>query len=90
MALGLLILRRRDARAAAGGSDLRPYRAGYRIWGYPAVPVIFAFSAFAIVINQVIDSPIESLTGLSLVLIGLPVYYWWTREPSPPPGRRTR
>jgi hypothetical protein len=43
------------------------------------VPIVFALSAFAIVINQVIDSPIESLTGLSLVLIGLPVYYWWAR-----------
>jgi hypothetical protein len=34
-------------------------------------------SAFAIVVNQVIDSPVESLTGLSLVLIGLPLYCWW-------------
>jgi APA family basic amino acid/polyamine antiporter len=109
MAIGLLILRRRDARDAAGKPDRdheavgdiaagaggvaaadatatgaatvhqRPYRADYRIWGYPAVPIIFALSAFAIVINQVIDSPVESLTGLSLVLIGLPVYYWWAR-----------
>jgi len=111
MALGLLILRRRDARDAArepnraGSPDgneahsakhvetagaataqnapaaeaRRPYHADYRIWGYPAVPIVFALSAFAIVINQVIDSPIESLTGLSLVLIGLPVYYWWAR-----------
>ena len=43
---------------------------------------MFALSAFAIVINQVISSQVESLTGLSLVLIGLPVYYLWARDPS--------
>jgi APA family basic amino acid/polyamine antiporter len=105
MALGLIVLRRRDAlhQAAASstanaeqppestasfreGSDPsldrtgRPYRADYRMWGYPVVPLVFALSAFAIVINQVISSPVESLTGLSLVLIGLPVYYLWARH----------
>jgi len=88
MALGLIILRRRDAAHATAnprGDDAdRPFKADYRVWGYPAVPLIFAFSAFAIVINQVISSPVESATGLSLVLIGLPVYYLWVRNPSPP------
>ena len=88
MALGLIILRRRDAAHATGNPDDddadRPFKADYRVWGYPAVPLIFAFSAFAIVINQVISRPVESATGLSLVLIGLPVYYLWARNPSPP------
>lgn len=102
MALGLIVLRRRDARHAAveastvasrpdtgglpaeardaGNESRRPYRADYHIRGYPLVPVLFALSAFAIVINQVLSSPVESLTGLSLVLIGLPVYYLWARD----------
>jgi len=84
MALGLIVLRRRDERdaAAAAGATAadRPYRADYHVWGYPFVPLVFALSAFAIVINQVISSPVESLTGLSLVLIGLPVYYLWARQ----------
>ena len=98
MALGLIVLRRRDARdagAASGGPALdrptgdadengrRPFRADYRVWGYPAVPIVFALSAFAIVVNQVLSSPIESAVGLSLVLVGLPVYYFWARpEPA--------
>ena len=88
MALGLIIFRRRDAAHAAdsprGDDTARPFKADYRVWGYPAVPLIFVFSAFAIVINQVISSPVESITGLSLVLVGLPVYYLWARNPSAP------
>ncbi len=88
MALGLIIFRRRDAAHGTDnprGNDAdRPFKADYHVWGYPAVPLIFAFSAFAIVINQVISSPVESVTGLSLVLIGLPVYYLWARKPSAP------
>jgi len=95
MAFGLIIFRRRDAAHASGnpGSDddepsgrtARPFKAAYHLWGYPAVPLIFVFSAFAIVINQVISSPLESITGLSLVLVGLPVYYLWARNPSAGP-----
>jgi APA family basic amino acid/polyamine antiporter len=84
MALGLIVLRRRDASSlqavdGAVTSDDRPWRADYRMWGYPVVPLAFAFAAFAIVINQIISSPADSLAGLALVIVGLPVYYLWTR-----------
>ncbi len=39
-------------------------------------------SAFAIVANQVASEPLESLTGLGLVLVGLPVYFMWARRPT--------
>ncbi len=63
MAIGLILVRRRPGAAP-----------GYRMWGYPVTPALFIISSFAIVINQVISSPGESLFGLALVLIGLPVY----------------
>ncbi|MEE8378687.1 MAG: amino acid permease [Candidatus Aminicenantaceae bacterium] len=72
MAIGLMRLRRRK--------DLQR---GYRIWGYPIIPIVFTLSSFVIVIYQIISSPKESLIGLSLVLIGLPVYYLWTKNKSP-------
>jgi APA family basic amino acid/polyamine antiporter len=68
MAVGLILLRRR--------SDVRR---DYSVWAYPWVPVVFAASAFAIVANQVVAEPLESLTGLGLVLVGLPVYHFWAR-----------
>jgi APA family basic amino acid/polyamine antiporter len=54
-------------------------RREYSVWGYPVVPAAFMIAAFAIVVNQVADSPVESLQGLGLVLIGLPVYFVWKR-----------
>ncbi len=69
MAIGLFVLRRRHGIQRA-----------YSVWGYPIVPLVFIVSAFAVVINQVMVTPKESLTGLSFVLIGLPVYYLWARR----------
>ncbi len=69
MALGIFVLRRR--------TDLRR---DYSVWGYPFTPVIFALAAFAIVANQVIAEPVQSLTGLGIVAAGLPVYAVWTRR----------
>jgi APA family basic amino acid/polyamine antiporter len=63
MAVGLMRLRRRPGPAPA-----------YRVWGYPWVPALFALAAFAIVGNQVLAEPRSSLIGLSMVLIGWPVY----------------
>jgi APA family basic amino acid/polyamine antiporter len=71
LALGLVILRRRPGFAGS-----------YKIWGYPIVPVLFAAASFAIVINQIVSDPKESLIGLSMVAAGLPVYYFWVNKKS--------
>jgi APA family basic amino acid/polyamine antiporter len=69
MALGLFVFRRRP--------DLRR---DYSVWGFPVVPAVFSFSAFAIVINQVVKNPLESAVGLGLVLVGIPVYLVWAQR----------
>ena len=71
MAASLFVLRRR--------ADYTP---AYRMWGFPVLPAIFVLSTIAIVANQVIAEPVESATGLLLVLSGLPVYYFWARHSS--------
>jgi APA family basic amino acid/polyamine antiporter len=68
MAAGLFILRRR--------SDYAP---SYRTWGYPLVPIVFIVASAVIVGNQIAAEPIESVTGLLLVMAGLPVYYFWSK-----------
>ena len=69
LAVGLMILRRRPS-----------VERQYWIWGYPFVPVIFAAASFMIVANQLRADPVEGLTGLSIVLSGLPVYWLWRRK----------
>jgi APA family basic amino acid/polyamine antiporter len=69
MAVGLFILRRRPG-----------LKREYSAWGYPLIPAIFAFSAFAIVVNQIITDPGESMIGLGFVLLGIPVYFAWGRR----------
>ncbi len=52
---------------------------GYQVLGYPALPALFVISSLAIVINQIASSPRESMLGLSIVLLGLPVFYMQAR-----------
>jgi APA family basic amino acid/polyamine antiporter len=70
MAIGLIVLRRRSG-----------YAPRYRLWGYPVVPILFALSSGAIVVNQVVTAPGESAAGLGLVALGLPVYWLWRGRP---------
>ncbi|HJR61656.1 MAG TPA: amino acid permease [Vicinamibacterales bacterium] len=59
----------------------RPYLA----WGYPVVPAVFVLGSGAFVLNTLIERPVESIAGLGLLLIGLPVY-WYTRSGDRPIG----
>lgn len=66
MAAGLFVLRRRQG-----------YRAEYRTWGYPVVPIVFIVASLVIVVNQIVREPVEAMIGLGLVALGTPVYYLW-------------
>jgi APA family basic amino acid/polyamine antiporter len=73
MALGLFLLRRRPG-----------LRREYSAWGYPLLPAIFAVAAFTVVANRIYADPLNTLKGLGLVLLGLPVYFFWARQgPAP-------
>jgi APA family basic amino acid/polyamine antiporter len=69
MAIGLFLFRARPGVVR-----------GYRVWGYPVIPALFIISSFAIVANQIVSDLRESLFGLSLVLLGLPIYYLWSKR----------
>jgi basic amino acid/polyamine antiporter, APA family len=64
MAAGLFVARRRP-----------DYRPAFRTPGYPFVPIVFIAASMAIVINQIVRTPVPALTGLALVAFGIPVYY---------------
>jgi APA family basic amino acid/polyamine antiporter len=58
---------------------VRPYKA----WGYPVVPVVFLFVAAWLLYRTIVDSPWQSVTGIVLILLGLPVYYYFTKRGAP-------
>lgn len=49
----------------------------YKVWGYPYVPAFFIIFSSAIMINTFIASPIQSLMGIGLTLLGIPAYLYW-------------
>jgi APA family basic amino acid/polyamine antiporter len=48
----------------------------YRCWGYPVVPLLFVLSSAALAVNTVREQPKETLAGLAILLLGVPVYFW--------------
>ena len=57
----------------------------YRCWGYPAVPFLFVASSVLLVLNTVREQPRETLAGVAILLLGLPVYFWMRRRPKETP-----
>jgi APA family basic amino acid/polyamine antiporter len=56
----------------------RPYKA----WGYPVVPMIFIVALSGILLNTLVRRPVESLAGVALMIVGIPVYYFWNKKRS--------
>ncbi|MFC2163726.1 APC family permease [Acidobacteriota bacterium] len=52
----------------------------YKTWGYPFVPIIFIIASSGILINTLVEKPVESMTGLGITALGIPVYYYWRRK----------
>ena len=68
---GLFVLRRTHPDAP------RPYRA----IGYPALPAIYILMALFIDVVLLRYKPQYTWPGLIIVLLGIPVYYLWSRRP---------
>lgn len=75
---GLALFRLRRTRPAAE----RPYR----VWGYPAVPALFILGSLYLVVNTMAERPVESLSGLGLLVLGLPAYFYWKTAGASDPG----
>lgn len=56
---------------------------GYRVPGYPWIPLVFVIVALLLLINTLYTSPRESGYGLLIILAGIPVYWWFFRSKSP-------
>ena len=55
----------------------------YRVWGYPVIPALYIGVILFLLINTFIAMPERSAAGLLLVLLGLPVYSYYSRKIAP-------
>ena len=51
----------------------------FRAPGFPILPGIFVLVTFATVVSNVVASPRDAGMALLIALIGVPVYFYWTR-----------
>src|SRR3989475_1657822 len=71
--IGIFVLRARRPDVK------RPYRA----FGYPFVPALYILAAVLIMLVLLLYQTQTAGTGLAIVVIGLPVYWLWSRRATP-------
>ena len=52
----------------------------YKVPGYPVVPALFMVAAAGILVSSLRESPVESLAGIGLTALGVPVYLIWKKR----------
>lgn len=63
-------------------------RRPYRTLGYPLVPLVFVLVACWLVVNTLVNRPVESVAGLVLISLGLPVYWYFRLRRTDGPVRQ--
>jgi len=69
--IGLFLLRRQRP------NEHRPYKAV----GYPVLPALYVLAAAGVALTLLLadKTRVQALSGLLIVLLGIPVYFWWHR-----------
>ena len=70
-AAALFVLRRRQIGLGT---------VAYRVPGHPFTTTLFVVSCAGIVLSAIIASPRNSAIALCIMMVGLPVYYFWKRS----------
>jgi basic amino acid/polyamine antiporter, APA family len=69
--VSLFILRRRQS------SEAQP---GYRAPGHPWTTAVFVLISWLVVVNTIFKYPKNSLLGILILLLGIPVYAFWAAK----------
>ena len=56
------------------------YAPKFLAFAFPLVPAVSFLTSAAIAVNQIWAAPRDSFIGLGLLLLGLPVYFFWARH----------
>ena len=52
----------------------------YKTWGYPVVPAVFILASCGILLNTLLERPVEAMAGLILTALGIPAYFYCKRR----------
>jgi basic amino acid/polyamine antiporter, APA family len=52
----------------------------YKTLGYPLMPMIFVLVSVWLIINTLFNRPVESVAGLVLIILGLPLYFYYRSQ----------
>ncbi|MDQ2818532.1 MAG: amino acid permease [Candidatus Eremiobacteraeota bacterium] len=74
-AIALFAFRRRAAREGVDS------HVGYRMPGHPWSTALFAVVAWSVVVDTWVKYPTNSLIGMAILLIAIPIYFLWRRAP---------
>lgn len=58
----------------------------YRVLGYPWLPALFILAAIALVVNTFMATPRQALSGLGIIALGIPLYWYWSRTAATAPA----
>lgn len=50
---------------------------GYRMPGFPVLPVLFMAACAYAVVSSILSNPFNALMGTGLILLGVPVFWYW-------------
>jgi APA family basic amino acid/polyamine antiporter len=66
--------------AVLGVFKLRKSKASaYKLPGFPVIPLIYVLAGISILILGFFERPVESSIAIGMVLIGIPVFFWFKR-----------
>ena len=52
----------------------------FRMAGFPLLPIIFIVAVLAVVASNIVSNPSDAGMGLLIALLGLPIYWFWSRS----------
>ncbi|WP_419806284.1 APC family permease [Terriglobus sp.] len=68
----IFIFRRRDAASGTA----RPFSTPL----YPFVPLLFVMAAAVVTVFSILDKPVDSLLGMLVIALGIPLYLWFAER----------
>ncbi len=76
----IFVFRRCEQQSSAGSASSNETSAGYRVPGHPFTTVAFILASWLVVADTIYQYPSNSLLGMAILLLGLPVYAFWHRR----------